>query len=291
TFTQTTNSITVSWSSTRPSVTSYAITLDGMSERVVDASQAGSTIFTSLDHSTAYMVDVIAQGDARKYRASDAYSQVVTTIALPLATAESVTASIESEVNIVVTWDAVENAEEYTVRLLESAGGITTEVGTQEISSPEVSYTFESNMPVTTYVAVVVASAVGFSASDEAMSTEIVTGKGTLAPVSAGQITTSSVTENSITLSWVASSAQANATEYVFTRDGGIEQAIAISAESYEITNLAADTLYTIMVIARGDTNQYNDSSALSIEVRTNRGAQAPGLRLRLRVFLEGPLQ
>ncbi|MGU9978270.1 MAG: fibronectin type III domain-containing protein, partial [Candidatus Oxydemutatoraceae bacterium WSBS_2016_MAG_OTU14] len=156
-----------------------------------------------------------------------------------------------------------------TVSLLESAGGTTTQVGTQEVSSPMVSYTFESNMPVTTYVAVVVASAEGFIASGEGMSEEVVTGKGTLAPVSAGQITTSSVTENSITLSWVASNAQANATEYVFTRDGGTEEVIAISAESYEITNLAADTLYTIMVIARGDTNQYNDSSALSIEVRT----------------------
>ncbi|MGU9977205.1 MAG: hypothetical protein ACNYNY_00715 [Candidatus Oxydemutatoraceae bacterium WSBS_2016_MAG_OTU14] len=35
------------------------------------------------------------------------------------------------------------------------------------------------------------------------------------------------------------------------------------------LTSLQADTPYTIMVIARGDTNQYNDSSALSIEVRT----------------------
>ncbi|MGU9978261.1 MAG: fibronectin type III domain-containing protein, partial [Candidatus Oxydemutatoraceae bacterium WSBS_2016_MAG_OTU14] len=156
-----------------------------------------------------------------------------------------------------------------------------------------VSYTFESNMPVTTYVAVVVASAEGFIASEEGMSAEIVTGKGTLAPVSAGQITTSSVTTNSITLSWTVEDTPTNATHYVFGISGGASDAtepVAVATEdgTYEITGLEPNTTYTITVIARGDTTKYNDSSAFSIEATT---AKLPGLRLRLRVFLEGPLQ
>ncbi|MGU9977415.1 MAG: fibronectin type III domain-containing protein, partial [Candidatus Oxydemutatoraceae bacterium WSBS_2016_MAG_OTU14] len=52
--------------------------------------------------------------------------------------------------------------------------------------------------------------------------------------------------------------------------------------------NLNPGTEYTITVIARTSDTRYDDSLSYTVTEMT---AVASGLRLRLRVFLEGPLQ
>ncbi len=201
---------------------------------------------------------------------------------------------VESEVNIVVTWNEVSNAQEYEINLYDAENNLVGGMTETLSSSNTRSHTFANLSPASTYTVGIVAKAESYRDSDEGRSAEITIDRVTLADITEGQnIMTRSRTTDSITLSWSESSAPDNATHYVLEISGGnlsssVPVVVAISSRNYDFTGLDLDITHTTTVIARGDEAKYNDSSAFSIEATT---VQRPSLRLRLKVFLEGPLQ
>ncbi|MGU9977193.1 MAG: fibronectin type III domain-containing protein, partial [Candidatus Oxydemutatoraceae bacterium WSBS_2016_MAG_OTU14] len=100
-------------------------------------------------------------------------------------------------------------------------------------------------------------------------------------------------TANSITVDWMAVALQAGASTYALsitsTDDNTIIAPVDIDAmtRAYTFTNLMPNTEYAVTVIVKGN-ERYIASQSFIVKGATEK---LPGLRLRLRVFLEGPLQ
>ncbi|MGU9977589.1 MAG: fibronectin type III domain-containing protein, partial [Candidatus Oxydemutatoraceae bacterium WSBS_2016_MAG_OTU14] len=261
------NSITLSWASGGlANATHYVLEISGGSsnamEQVVAISE-GSHEFINLDVDTLYTITVIARGDIDEYSDSAIPLRIqATTLQVQLATPiVSITMSGSA---LAVTWESVVNANRYFVFIDEIVNNAPVQVGFSNVSSPRTDYTFGDITLGKTYVARVSATGTGFANSEQGRSEEIEVQKQTLDNVTADQNITSSVTVDSITLSWPTEDAPDNATHYVLAISEGssvvMEQVVAISEESYEFSDLNTNALYTITVIARGDNDFYDDS-------------------------------
>ncbi len=92
---------------------------------------------------------------------------------------------------------------------------------------------------------------------------------GSAAPVArqldAPVLTAGAATATSVTVNWTP---DANASGYLYKVNGGTEQSLGKTG-SVTVTELTAETAYTVAVKAAGDGTNYTDSEWASIEVRT----------------------
>ncbi|MGU9977593.1 MAG: fibronectin type III domain-containing protein [Candidatus Oxydemutatoraceae bacterium WSBS_2016_MAG_OTU14] len=262
--------LTVSWENAAAGVTSYELTLTREDAPIgtpieVNALMASSTTFTNLDANATYTLSVVAKGDASVYAPSPQYRVTVTTNTLGQLSTPVVMLSIQSSVNIVVSWSEIANASNYALSLYSSDGE---RIGEVEETAGLV-YTFEGlDLDLkfgTEYTVGVIAQNQNYLESMEVRE-EIVTERFILSAPRNGDIMLTAGPKI-VTVQW--SNAPEEVTAFVLsispdTRDVG-EQTILVSANEYPFENLLPDTEYTVSVVSSRDETGF-DKSAVYME-------------------------
>ena len=181
-------------------------------------------------------------------------------VQIKLATPQNVLADVENDDDIVVVWDAVENAESYDVTL----DGNT-------VNTSECFYQF-TNVPVGTYVVTVVAKnsdTVTYASSDVATSNTVIVGAPTL---SAPTIDSFEQKPTGFSAAWTAGDAYAtsyswelheNAVTGTKIGDGSANgTSIDVPFSQLDISAFTSGTEYFLIVVANAD--GYASSSAAS---------------------------
>ncbi|MBR2436831.1 MAG: hypothetical protein IKB24_04800 [Alistipes sp.] len=174
-----------------------------------------------------------------------------------------VTPTVVAEANgkkITVTWNEVENADNYTVICDEQTETIS--------SNDELKAEFTVSKYATEYTVSVVANPADDSElyhSSEAGETSVITGADPREVLGTPELVAGEITASSITVSW---SAVKNATNYDVYLDGTLK-GNDITENTYTFNDLASGNEYSISVVANGDAELYLPSEAGVITVST----------------------
>ena len=258
--------------------------------------------FTGLLPATTYTVEVIAQtAENSRYADSEAgvFETATVKLTLPTPTGEEIGSSaISNAITVEVTGVASAYSDLYPEGILNYRVRIELEntlVGDEiTLVSPEGMHVFTDLEPDTEYEVVVVASSPAEGGEDlfndsPAARFSITTDE--LPQLSAPMLTIADIDANSATVRW---DQVENATTYtiiVEDADGiqvGDEYVLGTAARGQMLAGLDASTMYTVSVVASASGYRSNEATE-TLETFPTTGPRA--LRLRLRVFLEGPLQ
>ena len=255
------DSIRVDWSASEDGRnTSYVLSIspapEDEEEVVVDASQAGSYTFTSLQEDTSYEVMVRSSGDSTLYLSDEERSvykkSIGTGTKLPTPRITDIT---EDVTTAQVTWDleSVGDASSYVL----SVSGIE---GTTTVSASLGMYELTDLEAGTEYMLSVVAiGGESFTASDEASMTFMTLQALLDMPV----VSIDEVTANTIRMSWTAQAVEGLMYQAEIEEEGAAEMlsygAVAASQESSELSGLEAGTSYTLRVMASAAGYRSND--------------------------------
>ncbi|MGU9977721.1 MAG: fibronectin type III domain-containing protein, partial [Candidatus Oxydemutatoraceae bacterium WSBS_2016_MAG_OTU14] len=277
--------ITVRWENTAAGVTTYDLTLLGEGSSIptgieVDARTPGSTTFINLNPGVTYTLGIVAQGDTNLYRPSPPYLVTVMTNASGQLNGPDITLSIESSVDIAVSWPTVTGATTYTLSLYSSDGERIDEMG----ETANLMYTFAGlGLGLefgTEYRVGVIAEADDAPNSFErfhSIKTESFI-------LSAPMDISLSKTTNSITVRWSTVDSTLNIGSYLLsinpdTADVG-EQTIAVSSNEHTFEGLSVDSEYTVSVVSSRDETGYIQSSAYRATTRTTALQQFPAFSI-----------
>ena len=285
-LTATASSVTVTFTGTKPSikVTIYELELTpgpqstASTEVAVSVNEDGYT-FAGLTPDTEYEVSVVSSRDTDQehYQKSEAYTQSITTKALPQLDRPRIEEPAPNPTNVIVSWEEVTNATSYEASLYEGIGTSGNQVGaTQTIdagtgSNPSfASASYENLTPGTQYTVAVVA--IGNPAthrdSDASTSTFTTLLQSLRTPTTA-QITLSATT-NSITVSWI--NVPAEVTTYDVQLGGARiarHESVAVLDGSIVFGDLIPAAEYLVGVTARGNPAQYINSGAYMESIAT----------------------
>lgn len=212
-------------------------------------------VLEGLTHDSDYDIRIKAIGDGVVYSDSPASEALsFSTIDLEVLDTPGAEVTTFDDESITVGWGAVDNAEGYTITWGEAL--------TQDVLSDVLTYKIEGLSANTEYTITVKALGDGI-VSDDSIAAEVLqtTDKTQLdTPVVTGEPLSSS----SVKFSWAAID---NASGYKYSTDEGANWTDTELLE-VTLTDLQADTLYGIDVVAVGSGN-YRDSEAGSAEVST----------------------
>lgn len=274
----TATSFTLSWiaSTDNVGVTGYDVYKNGAKINTANITGTSYSV-TGLAASTSYTMTVKAK-DAGANQSAASTALAVKTIAAPdtqapaaptgLASA-SITSSaftlswVKSSDNIGVTgYDVYNNG---------------TKVNTTNITG--TSYSVTGLAASTSYSMTVKAkdSAGNQSAASSALAVKTIAIPDTQAPTVPAGLAAASITSSSFTLSWTASTDNLGVTGYDVYNNGTKINAASITATSYNVTGLTANTSYAFTVIAKDLAgNQSAASSALNVKTAVTTDTQAP---------------
>lgn len=168
----------------------------------------------------------------------------------------TVTATVDVN-KVTVSWEAVDNAANYTVTF-----------DGKETTTADYEVVFEDLKYDTAYTVSVVANPADDSElyySSEAGTASVTTGADPRVVLGTPELVAGAITESSITVSWEA---VANASGYVVTKNGE-KTNLEADVTTYTFENLSPATTYTITIYAQGDNISYINSAVDSIELTT----------------------
>ncbi|MGU9977594.1 MAG: fibronectin type III domain-containing protein, partial [Candidatus Oxydemutatoraceae bacterium WSBS_2016_MAG_OTU14] len=234
--------------------------------------------FRNLDFGSSYTLEVIAMGSAENYRNSVASTTLAMTARRPLPTPQGIALAVTLN-SLTVSWSAPPaEVEEYVISIMPG----TEEARTVTVSD-STSTLFEGLSANQMYDVSVVSSGDATRYTASAAYTESITTEPL--PQLTTPIPSVIATANSLVVEW---NAVPNAEMYMVNLYNGsntnAEQTKTVNTTSVTFDELEPGTAYRVEVIAQASGYRNNSAEIMSITRNT-------GLRLRLRVFLEGPLQ
>ena len=240
--------ITLSWTKST-GATAYKVQVD--SGAVVTLGDVATHTFTGLSANTQSTLKVIASNSG-----GDSAAASVSASTLPNAPAAPTGLSTSgiTQTAITLSWTKSAGATSYKVR-----AGTT---GAFTLLGDVATYTFTSLTANTGYTLQVVASNSGGDSSSAQTSASTNNVPPPPAPSAPTGLSTSGITQTSITLSWTKSG---GATGYKVQADSGTVTTLGDVA-TYTFSSLSAGTSYTLKVIA---TNAGGDSAAASVSAST----------------------
>jgi len=250
--------ITFGWTKSA-GATAYKVRKDS-SDSWTELGDVDSHVFTGLATDTAYTLEVVASNDSGDSAAASLATRTLDELpggTGPLSPPTNLSTSDISSSEITLHWTKTDGATDYHVR-----GGALS--GWTDVDYVE-SYTFTGLSPSTQYTLEV--RAANFQATSISGSIDATTLGGALSAPTG--LTTSAITQTSITLNWSKST---GATAYKVRKDSNDSWTTLSDVASYTFSGLTADTAYTLEVLA---SNTGGDSAAASISASTLPNAPA----------------
>ena len=241
-------SITLTWTKSA-GATGYKVQVD--SGAVATLGDVATHTFSGLSANTQYTLKVIASNSGGD---SAAASTSASTLPNAPAAPTGLATSGITQTSITLTWTKSAGATSYKVR-----AGTT---GAFTLLGDVATYTFTSLTANTAYTLQVVASNSGGDSSSAQTSANTNNVPPPPAPSAPTGLSTSGITQTSITLTWTKST---GATGYKVQVDSGTVTTLGDVA-TYTFSSLSAGTSYTLKVIA---TNAGGDSAAASVSAST----------------------
>ncbi|MDE5417489.1 fibronectin type III domain-containing protein [Labilibaculum sp. DW002] len=212
--------------------------------------------YTGLDAETTYEFQVRANNSI----GASANSSLVSATTLVAPTAPEVpTNIIASSItfnSFTISWDAMADTEDYDVNVRASGGSWTT------INTLATSYDYSGLDAETTYEFQVRANN-GIGSSDYSNISSATTLVGPTAPEVPTNVMASNITYNSLTISWDATT-DADDYDVNMRVSGGTWTAVNVSATTYDLTGLDAETTYEFQVRANNGIGSSSYSVAIS---------------------------
>ncbi len=293
------NNLLVSWDNAAEGVTTYELTLIATTENRVAAIQevsavdgSGTFTFEGIDLGTAYTLSVVAKGDASVYAPSPPYR---VSVYQPQLETPMISVIGTNGVTPVVVWMRGANVKNYTLRVYlgdDTSGQVLQRRGFPIITDRTYSPVLLPLEPLTQYTVELIAHGTGYRDSNPATSM-FVSGKANINAPTANELRITPSTDN-ITVTF--ENTQSGVDGYTLSiqkrfDDLGIAQStqnVTISDSPITFTDLLPDRAYTLMALPTFESERYEYSGGtVSLDFMT----RDTSLRLRLRAFLEGPLQ
>ncbi len=244
----TNNSIKLSWTASVGGADSYEVSSD--SSTWVDSGGSDTEhTFSGLDADTAYTLQVRAKNSAG---VSTAVSVAARTLANAPAAPTGLTTSGITQSAITLSWTKSTGATAYKVR--KDSGDSWTTLG------DVATYTFSSLTLNTQYTLQVIANNAGGDSAAASINARTLPN----APAAPTGLSSSGITQTSITLSWTKST---GATAYKVRTGTTGSFTVLGDVATYTFTGLTANTAYTLQVLA---SNAGGDSSTAQISATTN---------------------
>ncbi|MGU9977483.1 MAG: fibronectin type III domain-containing protein, partial [Candidatus Oxydemutatoraceae bacterium WSBS_2016_MAG_OTU14] len=265
------SSATVNWSTAPENATSYEITLEGTIHSETVAITSNTVTFEGLESQTIYMLSIVAKSNDAEYLPSPPYRAELITTAPNKLNRPYISLSLESSVDIIASWDAVESATSYQVDLLLGSNTNGAPLSSMTITEGTVAR-FDEQQFGTLYTVSVVAQG-GESMTNSTGRHTIITEYFILPAPANNGITLSPMGVASVAVRWSPSNPMEEAQVYHLSIEpdpnkAGV-QAIAISENEYIFSELSTDTTYTVSVASSRDETGYVLSSIYQQTTRT----------------------
>ena len=268
--------ITVSWNAVT-NASGYKVeyaTANTFADKKTVTSNSTSTILTGLTANTIYHIRVIATGTEMYSDSMPSDTKTVTTQKIALAKPTLGIVPAMGSDTIIVSWNAVTNANGYKVEYATA----NTFADKKTVTSNSTSTTLTGLTANTIYHIRVIATGTGMYSDSMPSDTKTVTTK-KIALATPSLINATATGSDKITVSWNAvTNASGYKVEYATANTFADKKTVTSNSTSTLLTGLTANTAYHIRVIATG-TGMYSDSMPVVMTVTTKKIALADAIK------------
>lgn len=163
---------------------------------------------------------------------------------------------------IEVLWTASTSGDVMNYEVSYSLDGTRFSIASNSINAAYTSYTIPNLTPSTDYIIRLVAIDTSYNRSSERLTTGTTAPPDMIAPEEVGQISTSNLTEKSLTLKWVASPSNDVVAYEIYQAGVFIGES---SSLSYGVTGLTSSTSYTFTVKAKDGSGNISNGVSYSV--------------------------